>query len=228
MASAESDQKNDGEDVEIVVSLLNLLKVDGKGWNIALFEDKMKITACICHHCKSVCRDAVELGCDHEDDEIFTYCEMCLSNLVEDSNGKCPIDGHENPIIFASRAMRRQISKSTVICPYSEEFKQINDDNAKDKLSHNQSVIDTPGNNNDNNQNKEGYVEGMTGNINGCIWKGTLIDLIKSKHLKACTSKYNPTFFSDITIHKLRQRLKDKEHQIEEQMNNINTINNVI
>ena len=123
--AATDEQKNNNNDRETTILLLNLLKVDKRGWNICLFEDNSKIRACLCNHCKSVCRDAVELGCDHEDKDIFTYCNSCLSDLIQNNNDKCPINNHENPIIFSLRSNRRQILTSIVICPYSVEFKQM-------------------------------------------------------------------------------------------------------
>ena len=159
-----ASEEHKAEDEETTM-LLNLLKFDNKGWNMALFQDKMKITTCICQHCKAICRDAVELGCDHKDDEIFTYCEICLSNIVEDKNGKCPINNHDNPIIFSSRSMRRQISKSIVICPYSAEFIQMNKHNMNEKVPDNQQIMDTPGH---ENQMNEGNVEGMEITMDAC------------------------------------------------------------
>ena len=37
-----------------------LLKVDGRGWNVSIFQNRKRLP--ICPHCKHVCRDAVELG----------------------------------------------------------------------------------------------------------------------------------------------------------------------
>ena len=51
--------------------IISTLKANNKGWNIQLFQDQNALQQSICHKCKSVCCDAVELGCDHNDDEIF-------------------------------------------------------------------------------------------------------------------------------------------------------------
>ena len=194
--------------------LLSILRSDGKGWDIGLFEDKIKITTCLCHHCGSVCDKAVELGCDHEDNDIFIHCNNCLSDLIQDNDGKCPINKHENPIIAPSRAIRRQISKSTVICPYSTQYAQ------QQKLGKNirnlpQQIMDTIECNDD-----EGKEEGMVVNNKkiGCEWKGTLNDLLTKDHLNQCMMKYNPSFAKDLFIKKLQQEVKDKNQQIQYQI----------
>ena len=57
MASLEDEKMN--EDEIIKIALLKLLKVDDKGWNIALFKNKYKMAACLCNYCKSVCNDVM-------------------------------------------------------------------------------------------------------------------------------------------------------------------------
>ena len=86
------------ESSEMEDELLSIIKIDGKGFNLALFEDADKMSQNICEHCKGVCCDPMELGCDHDDDDIFLYCNLCLTQLIEDKDGNCPIDNHTNPI----------------------------------------------------------------------------------------------------------------------------------
>eukprot|EP01084_Bolivina_argentea_P308197 532845_1 len=127
---------------EELISMLNL-RVDGKGWSGALFDDVNKIDASsLCKHCNLICCDAVELGCQHNDDEeIFMHCELCLSELVADNGNKCMISGHYNPPLDVARSIRRQILKAIVVCPYSLAFKKRNNLN-----NNNAQVIDTVGN----------------------------------------------------------------------------------
>lgn len=93
-----------------------LLKVNGKGWNTAIFVDN---NLAICSECKHVCRDPVELGCDHADDDIFCYCKCCLMGIIDRGGGLCPINGHANPTVCSLRAQRRQIAKAMVVCPHA-------------------------------------------------------------------------------------------------------------
>lgn len=58
------------------------------------------MSTCLCANCNSVCCDAVELGCDHQDNEIFPYCNECLSELIKNSDGLCPIKKHTHPSII--------------------------------------------------------------------------------------------------------------------------------
>ena len=104
--------------------LASLLKVDGNGYELDLFKDRDQLRQNLCNRCHAVCCDPVELGCDHDDEQIFIYCSGWLSQLIDESGQKCPINGHPNPEVFASRSIRRQIAKATVLCPYSIEFKQ--------------------------------------------------------------------------------------------------------
>eukprot|EP01084_Bolivina_argentea_P075384 136667_1 len=112
-----------------------MLKIDGRGWNIALFEDTNKVSNCLCAHCGAVCCDAVELGCDHNDEDILLYCTKCLSELVKDNSNKCMLSGHDNPPLDSARSNRRQILKAIVVCPWSYAFKQRNNlkENKKNK-----------------------------------------------------------------------------------------------
>ena len=55
-ALKESSTETDNEE------LLGLLQVDGKGWNVNIFNDNVTIQACLCYQCGNVCKDASELG----------------------------------------------------------------------------------------------------------------------------------------------------------------------
>eukprot|EP01084_Bolivina_argentea_P051264 94301_1 len=153
MASASQNRENE---------IVNLLCVNGKGWNIDLFEEKNDILHTLCANCGSVCKDAVELGCDHEDIDIFLYCNGCLMELMNKNNGNCPINNHPKGIISKNRATRRLIAKCTVLCPYSIEYKQRN-----------KNIIDT--NNGNENDEKEGIIAIINNNIlKGCNFKGQM------------------------------------------------------
>eukprot|EP01084_Bolivina_argentea_P065619 119605_1 len=85
---------------------------------------------------------------------------------------KCPINSHSDPKISPSRAIRRQVLKSKVYCPYSSQYKsqniKPNDNNAQ--------MMDTIGGPIDE---KEGITFNYKQNENKCNWNGTLNDLIK-------------------------------------------------
>eukprot|EP01084_Bolivina_argentea_P303108 523263_1 len=144
--------------------IMSLLKTDDKGFNTTLFVNKNN--ALLCESCNLVCCDAVELGCDHDDDDdICSYCNVCLKALIKNNNQNCPINNHKSPIIFPLRSVRRQIWKASVICPYSKQYIQMNNNNNKE-------IIDT-----NCNDEKEGIVPNQNNNnniINGCDFKGNL------------------------------------------------------
>ena len=191
--------------LEVNQQLENSLKVDNKGWNIAIFDDKIKLSTCVCAHCNSVCCDAVELGCDHQDNEIFAYCNKCLTQLIEDNDGLCPINKHKNPSIVPSRLLRGQILRSMVICPYSIHYQEQNN-----KQNQNPNVIDTIGNDDDQK-------EGICRNKN-CEWKGTLNDLLNTDHLKKCTLSNNPSMIYEEKIKDYEKKLQQKHDQIQQQI----------
>eukprot|EP01084_Bolivina_argentea_P109521 195787_1 len=183
--------------------IISILKINGKGWNIKLFEDETKATTCLCASCDGVCCDAVELDCDHEDEDIYLYCKPCLSDLIKQNNNKCPINSHDEPTIISNRASRRQISKSLVICPYSSKYKS-KQNIALNNNNHDHEIIDTI-----DGDEKEGmpYQQDNQHANNGCQWKGTLTDLI-NKHIVSCSKKYNPTFALNIRIKELENENK--------------------
>ncbi len=88
----------------------------GKGWNCALFINKDKMDEYKCKSCNNICKDCVELGCDHDDIDIELYCNYCLKTLINSNNQTCPINSkHINPPIQSNRAIRKQILKLKVL-----------------------------------------------------------------------------------------------------------------
>ena len=83
--------------------ITSLLKVNDKGWNINIFKDQNKMKEYLCAKCQSVCCNAVELGCDHKDEDVYVYCQDCLHKEIKHHLDKCPIDEHEDPIVSAPR-----------------------------------------------------------------------------------------------------------------------------
>ena len=57
--------------------LLSSVKINNQRWNIHLFEDKNKTE--LCENCGNIYCDAVELGCEHdeEDHDIYSYSAIC-------------------------------------------------------------------------------------------------------------------------------------------------------
>ena len=178
------------EESKLQEGLLSLLKIDDNGWNIELFQDPIKMNACLCNHCGGVSCNPVELSCDHDDNDIYVYCHTCLSNMISDNDDKCPINKHDKPIIVSSRALRRHISRSMIVCPYSVHCKQA--------------------------YNEEGKQEGIASNNSGCKWKGTLHDLLTTDHLNKCIKRYDAAFSKDINIAKLEKQVKAQQTQIDE------------
>eukprot|EP01084_Bolivina_argentea_P103473 185333_1 len=165
--------------------IMSVLKVDNKGWNPEIFTNTNNTL--LCENCHLICCDAVELSCDHNDDDICSFCNVCLNRLIKDNNDKCPINSHENAIISPIRSLRRQIYKSLVICPYSVQYKQ--------KIN-NEDII---------NDQKEGEI--MNNVINRCNFQGTFKELIEN-HIVICIQKYNPLFKYINTINKLKNENK--------------------
>eukprot|EP01083_Nonionella_stella_P037262 101582_1 len=182
--------------------LISLLKVNDNGWNVSLFQDQKTINDSLCGNCKAVCRDAVTLGCDHEDGDIVLFCESCLNEVISNNANTCPINQHLDPIICPVGAVRCQILNSPVICPYSTQFQKRN--------TH--AVMDTIG-----CDQKEGDV------VDGCEWKGTLNDLLSSGHLHRCTTKYDATytFIQKLQIEKMQTEIQRLHKIIEQQKQTI-------
>eukprot|EP01084_Bolivina_argentea_P131836 232650_1 len=137
-------------------SVAELFQVNGKGWDTRLLVNKDKISEYDCHSCGEICRDAVELGCDHKDDEITLYCNICLMDVIKQNENRCPINkSHINPPIQSNRAVRRNILKLIVYCPNSIQYKKqnqlFNNDNnnmIRDTLQENEGVSDNKENDN--------------------------------------------------------------------------------
>eukprot|EP01083_Nonionella_stella_P301081 1031204_1 len=181
----------------------SLLKVDDYGWDPLLFKDQHQISFCLCTHCNSVCRNPAELGCNHNDDDIHLYCNDCLQLLIQDADGKCPINAHPKPSVHLNRATRGQIAQSIVICPYSSKYKMLK------QAQHNDvhQTIDTIG-----NDQKEGLIPNESDV--GCSWNGTLKELI-NKHMVACTKMNNPLLVSQIRMKELHDKYieLDQKHR---------------
>eukprot|EP01084_Bolivina_argentea_P063516 115958_1 len=174
---------------QIESKALSLLKISGKGWNNKIFEDEAKISGCLCANCNAICCDAVELGCEkqHNDNDIYLYCNQCLTDLINDNNTKCPINLHDNPNIIPTRAVRRQVYNSIVLCPFSFKYK------SKQNGFTNAKIIDTLVNNENEGSN-------FQQNINlkcDCNWKGTLSDLI-STHIAKCFENNDTSYTLDL------------------------------
>eukprot|EP01083_Nonionella_stella_P032738 89587_1 len=175
--------------------LVSLLKVNDNGWNVSLFQNQNVVDTALCGNCKEVCRDAVELGCDHDDDDaIVLFCDSCLKDLISTNGNKCPINQHLDPIVYPVRSVRRQILKSSVICPYSTQYKRRN----RNANIDNEVVMDTIG-----SDQKEGVIA-PPADMNGCEWKGTLNDLLNSNHLRQCVMQYDAAFIPNLQIEKLQ------------------------
>eukprot|EP01084_Bolivina_argentea_P249633 417992_1 len=155
----------------------------------------------------------------------FLYCNSCLTDSVKQNNSTCPINGHIDPIIIPTRASRRQISKATVFCPYSITSNSVNNEFIKKKDCE---IIDTAG-----GDQKEGFQSQI--NI-GCIWKGTLYDLINN-HIEACTEKYNPLANDNENLNQqvpslikikhfhIEEKKEEKEYVMVEMMNTMMNVN---
>ena len=63
-----------------------MLCIDGTGWDVNLFENLNNIELFLCKSCGNVCRDAAELGCDHDDELIDIYCHKCLDKEKQKYN----------------------------------------------------------------------------------------------------------------------------------------------
>eukprot|EP01084_Bolivina_argentea_P154028 268527_1 len=185
------------QSTDAVSEIVNrMLKIDDRGWNIALFEDAHKASNYLCAHCGEVCCDAVELGCQHEDsDEIFMHCHYCLSELVSDIGNRCTISGHHNPPLDAARSIRRQILKSIVVCPYSLTFTTRNNfrnnNNSQQNYKRKKKRFNSFESTNNNTKFKH-----------KCKWKGMLSELI-SKHIIQCAKKNDPKFTLNVRVQQL-------------------------
>ena len=175
--------------------ILSTLKVDGKGWKIGLFMDTDEILKYLCAHCNSVCCDAVELGCDHDDNDISLYCNKCLTELIQNNGNKCIINSHCNPSIVAVRSVRRQIYESMVICPFSTFKRKYQEPDAAGVGD----VVDTFGNGLKDERKEHNQQIKATNTSLGCQWKGSFKDLIDD-HISKCAMIFAP----DIQLSKIK------------------------
>eukprot|EP01084_Bolivina_argentea_P048240 88897_1 len=195
--------------------LIALLKVNDTGWLLSLFEDQNELNRSLCGNCKEVCRDAVELGCDHDDDDaIVLFCDSCLKDLISTNGNKCPINQHLDPIVYPVRSVRRQILKSSVICPYSTQYQRRN----KNVNIDNEVVMDTIG-----CDQKEGAPVAAASDdiVDGCQWKGTLDALLKSDHLRQCTLKYDATGVQKLQMEEMKNENQSLQQIIQQQKQTI-------
>eukprot|EP01083_Nonionella_stella_P091467 255737_1 len=183
---------------------ITLLKVNNKGgWRQKLFVDENKMSAFLCAYCNHVCCNAVEAGCKHKSTDVDAYCSHCLSALVKQNGGNCPIDGHPNPQIHPIASIRSKILKADVLCPCSAAY----------KLRSATYVGYTPGGDEDE---KEGGISSGK----GCSWSGPLTVLI-NQHLIECVAQNNPPYIQKLKINELNMRLeeqKDVIFDLEQQM----------
>eukprot|EP01083_Nonionella_stella_P212684 767804_1 len=166
-------------DTSETYELLSLLKVDNKGWNVALFENEMKISAAMCAVCSSICVEPVELSCEHNYQDTYLYCNQCLHELIASNDGKCPIDNHKDPKIVPNRAMQRQISRATVICPYSTDFRVAQQ--TKKEPEPKQGIAPQ----NKENDNKKEIIDTMGAMINDEESEGTPVPGLPSHNKKS-------------------------------------------
>eukprot|EP01083_Nonionella_stella_P313777 1127863_1 len=195
--------------------LVSLLRVNENGWNVSLFQKQNIVDTALCGNCNEVCRGAVELGCDHDDKEIVLFCNSCLKDLISTNDNKCPINQHLDPIVSPVRSLRRQILQSSVICPYSVEYKRRN----KNANIDNQVVMDTIG-----GDQKEGAPVAAASDeiIDGCTeWKGTLDALLKSDHLRQCTLKYDATGVQKLQMEEMKNENQSLQQIIQQQKQTI-------
>ena len=113
------------------IDLSTLIRVNNNGININYFKNPNAMTLFVCNNCNNVCYKASVLKCssNHDDDDIDSFCESCLNKLIEQNDGKCIIDNHPNPTIGAIKMYRKQISKQSILCPYSIEYRQKSTNN---------------------------------------------------------------------------------------------------
>eukprot|EP01083_Nonionella_stella_P166339 555887_1 len=198
--------------------LIALLKVNDNGWNVSLFQNQNVVDTALCGNCKEVCRDAVELGCDHDDDDaIVLFCDSCLKDLISTNGNKCPINQHLDPILSPVRSARRQILKSAVLCPYSVEYKRRN----KNVNIDNEVVMDTIG-----CDQKEGAPVAAASDdiVDGCQWKGTLDALLKSDHLRECSLKYDATGIQKLQMEEMQHENQSLQQIIQQQKQTIQSL----
>eukprot|EP01083_Nonionella_stella_P250221 864425_1 len=201
------------------IDILASLKTNNRGWTIGLFQDQHTLPSFICFECKCVCCEAVELGCDHDDNDIFLYCKSCLTQLIKGNGNKCPIDNHDDPTIIPNRSLRRQISKSMTYCPYSRSSAYKSDHSLSPQNDDNNQIMDTLG----GDDQKEGnpQVFSSKSSSSPCQWQGTLNDLIHN-HLAACMQRNDSSYSLRIKIKDLQRENAQLKQSITELKNTQN------
>eukprot|EP01084_Bolivina_argentea_P014336 26771_1 len=200
------------------------LQANEKGWDCKLFINIEKVDAFKCKKCQQICKNAVELGCDHDDNEIDLYCSICLKNIIKLNDNKCPINSkHINPQIQSNRSSRKQILNLKVMCPNSERYQiaiandNIDDNNVYDTLS----------------DEKEGGLKNY--NINkqnndSCNWVGILNKLI-TEHLPKCKAMSKDIMIKNMDLMKEQidailfdnNNLKKRVYDLEQKLSVNNT-----
>eukprot|EP01083_Nonionella_stella_P023570 65211_1 len=178
----------------------NKLQLNNKGWDPALFVDRINLSAFLCKQCNGVCRVAVELSCDHDDDTIASYCHDCLEHILKLSDSTCPIDGlHQNTSFHSSRIARQYIAASIVICPYSTQYQDATDEKHVNKQ--------------DTCEWKGTFKELLTTHIHHCPAEPKLIDMNR-EHMERLETQLGKTTES---IHSLQQQLDDVNQKVSQQ-----------
>ncbi|ETN97933.1 hypothetical protein RFI_39589, partial [Reticulomyxa filosa] len=101
-----------------------------KDW-ILLTNNQQKLNHLICCICKQVASNAVELQCDeHENaEQIYLAGEECLQIYLKQSNGKCPIQQHDNCEFVKNESLIQQVSDLLVTCPRQYDLKKKEHEN---------------------------------------------------------------------------------------------------
>ncbi|ETO09120.1 hypothetical protein RFI_28269, partial [Reticulomyxa filosa] len=80
----------------------------GKDW-VLLTTKPDKVNPLVCHICKQIANNAVELHCDeHENaEQVYLFGEECLQSYLKQNNDKCPIQQHEHCEFSKSKVTRQ-------------------------------------------------------------------------------------------------------------------------
>eukprot|EP01084_Bolivina_argentea_P263745 446515_1 len=107
----------------------DVLKLDNRGYDILLFENihNLQELNLLCTECGNVCVDPASLDCiqhkndsQNDDDLDDLYCHLCLTELIKQNDGKCPISQHKQPIVRKNKRTKKLILTQNAICPYSQ------------------------------------------------------------------------------------------------------------
>ncbi|ETO05535.1 hypothetical protein RFI_31861, partial [Reticulomyxa filosa] len=80
-----------------------------KDW-LLLTNKPQKLNNLTCFICKEIANNAVELHCDKHENagQVYLIGEECLQIYLKQSNGKCPIQQHDNCEFVKSKSSRQQ------------------------------------------------------------------------------------------------------------------------